>query len=213
MFRKVVLATPEEIAASLEDNQHASPINGTESTKSKSKVAGTFSDPVSRILRNRVQGYLFPYVDPDSSKDPEMDNIFSKYQDELRYICATHTLSNTPGVTLLEAEVVTGTILAKCSQNRWRKDRMFRMKTHASTLVKEVARILSTCPDRDLDDRGQALYTLERAWWAWDFSLKRAVLSGAREGFGGHSFGLIAVDCILKALEELGRMENQTDAK
>ncbi|KAF9265704.1 RdRP-domain-containing protein [Marasmius fiardii PR-910] len=195
--------------------KHAPPDNDNSNANSKSQTKAEMAllDPISRVLRDKIEGYLFPHVDPGSSKDPEMKNLFSKYRDELRYICATHTLSNTPGVALLEAEVVMGTTLAKCSQNRWRKDRMWRMKTHASTLVKEVNKILSTCPDRELDTRDQALYTLERAWYAWDLSLKRVALGEARERFGGHSFGLIALDSILKALETLGKLDQQQQSQ
>ncbi|KAK1227232.1 hypothetical protein PQX77_009776 [Marasmius sp. AFHP31] len=207
MYRKVKLATPEDIAISLEKDLADMHDQGLPSIGQ----SPTLSDPISCVLKKQVQDWLCPYVDPDSSRDPELQSIFFKYRDELRYICATHTLSNTPGVALSEAEVVMGTILAKCSQKRWRDDRMYRMKTHSEMLVKEVVKSLSTCRDRELTERDQALYWLERSWWAWDLSLKTVATSNARDRFGGHSFGLIALDCILHALEKLNDLISQED--
>ncbi|KAL0581139.1 hypothetical protein V5O48_000928 [Marasmius crinis-equi] len=204
MFRRVKLATPEDIAASLEENLKKMTLQNQ---------FPSLTDPISGVLKNKIREHLFPYVEPDGSRDAELQTMFSKYRDELRYICATHTVTNKPGATLSEAEVVMGTILDKCSQKRWRKDRMFRMKNHSSMLVKEVTKGLTTCRIKELDERDQALYSLERAWWAWDFSLKKMASSDAGERFGGHSFGLIALDCILHALEDLENLDLQEQSE
>jgi RNA-dependent RNA polymerase len=126
----------------------------------------------------------------------ELQNLFKRYTDELRYISATHTLSSTPGIRLLEAEVVIGTILAKCSQKRWRSDRIYRMRLHASTLVKDVQRNLieslgDTVPVFEL------VAGLQLAWSAWCFSLL------CRADFGANSFGLIALGTVIDCLDEL----------
>ncbi|KAF8809112.1 hypothetical protein BYT27DRAFT_7254985 [Phlegmacium glaucopus] len=113
-----------------------------------------------------------------------LETLFRRYVDELRYICATHTLSDVPGVRLLEAEVVIGTILAKCSQKRWRTNRIYRIRLHASALVQEVRRNLIESMESTVSE---LIAGLQLAWSAWDLSLRR------RNEFAANSFGLIAL--------------------
>ena len=160
---------------------------------------GPLSDPITLTLLESVQRHL-----GDSAVDDhhplELQKLFQRYTDELRYICATHTLSDTPGVRLLEAEVVIGTILAKCAQKRWRSDRIYRMRLHASTLVKDVQRNLienlgETVPVFEL------IAGLQLAWSAWGFSLR------CRTEFGANSFGLIALGTVIDCLDELEKRD------
>lgn len=153
------------------------------------------TDTLSLTLKHHIQCQFQTYIEPDGTS-ADIRKTFNKYADELRYICATHTLSNTPGVRLLEAEVVIGTILAKCSQKRWRKDRMYRMQLHASTLVREIQReLLEKLDQGSMEELGCGL---ERAWNAWDFSLRHS------KEFGANSFGLIALGVVFDCLERLG---------
>jgi RNA-dependent RNA polymerase len=176
LYRSITLDDPQPIPSN--DDGPVRPLN----------------DPISLALKKRVQYHLQPYTDPDG-KSADIAKLFGTYSEELRYICATHTLSNSPGVRLLEAEVVAGTILAKCSQKRWRKDRMYRMRLHASTLVRDIQR--NILDDLDKAPEGELLFGLERAWQAWDFSLRR------KTDFGGHSFGLIALGMVFDCLDRL----------
>ncbi|KAF8226752.1 RdRP-domain-containing protein [Tricholoma matsutake] len=153
------------------------------------------TDPISVSLSNRILPYLQPDIEPDAEKLHELVKMFGRYVDELRYICATHTISDTPGVRLLEAEVVAGTILAKCSQKRWRKDRTYRMRLHATTLVRDVQQELA--PDLEEAPRDQLIVSLMNAWYAWGYSLRRG------NDFGANSFGLITLDTIFDCLEKL----------
>jgi RNA-dependent RNA polymerase len=161
------------------------------------------SDPITSTLLESVQrpGRLgdSAIIDNHSS---ELQKLFQRYTDELRYICATHTLSNTPGARLLEAEVVIGTILAKCLQKRWRSDRIYRMRLHASTLVKDVQRNL-------IESLGDSVSVfdlnagLQLAWDAWGFSLRH------RAEFGANSFGLIALGTVIDCLDEIEKRESK----
>lgn len=154
-------------------------------------------DPISVALLAQVQPYLQESAFINQTVDV-VDKLFQTYCDELRYICATHTISNTPGVRLLEAEIVVGTILAKCSQKRWRKERIYRMRTHTGTLVWDVQHGLLENPDTK--STSELVHGLSLAWNAWDLSLRR------QNDFGANSFGLIALSTIfdcLKALNEL----------
>lgn len=155
----------------------------------------TAFDPITSALQPYISQF---FQDPRPSYEIE-SVVFVKYVEELRYISLTHTLTNTPGVNLLEAEIVAGTILAQCSQKRWRKDRIRRMTLHTLSLVGEVSKKLVGEIDEDEDEKYDMLRdALERSWFGWKLSLKRG---GA---FGAHSFGLIALGCVLDCLEQLG---------
>lgn len=152
------------------------------------------TDPLSMALRGRVCDLIGAAVQPTGDFS-DTERTYHTYCDELRYICATHTLSNTPGVRLLEAEVVAGTILAKCSQKRLRKDRIHQMRLHAGTLVRDVQRdFLETFDDAGHDEM---LAGLQRAWRAWYFSQTKG------NEFGASSFGLIALGVIFDCLDRL----------
>jgi RNA-dependent RNA polymerase len=157
------------------------------------------SDPITLTLLESVQRHLGDSAVVDNHPS-ELQKLFQRYTDELRYICATHTLSVMPGIRLLEAEVVIGTILAKCSQKRWRSDRIYRMRLHASNLVKDIQRNL-------IESLGDAVPVyeliagLQLAWSAWGFSLRR------RADFGANSFGLIALGTVIDCLDELEKRD------
>ena len=159
------------------------------------------SDPITLTLLESVQSHLGDSAFLENHLiEIQLEKLFQRYTDELRYICATHTLSVTPGIRLLETEVVIGTILAKCSQKTWRSDRIYRMRLHASKLVEDIQRNL-------IESLGDAVPVykliagLQLAWSAWGFSLSR------RADFGANSFGLIALGTVIDCLDELEKRE------
>lgn len=163
-----------------------------------SLTPGIFVISITSVLEPLVKSYISK--EPDD--DDDMRLLFQRYRNELRYITVTHTLSNQPDVRLSEEEVVVGTIIAQCSQNRWRKERIERLKLHSSTLVSDTRRALlpqtrrSPLLDKDARDG------LRKAWNAWNFAAKE--LAWSQEGcFGYNSFGMIALNVILDCLDAL----------
>jgi len=157
------------------------------------------SDPISVALLAQVQPHLHESAFTETYTS-EVGQLFRTYCDELRYICATHTVSNTPGVRLSEAEVVLGTIIAKCSQKRWRKERKERMRRHTGTLVLDIQRGLLKTTDSPL----RLIHGLGLAWSAWGLSLRH------RNDFGANSFGLIALNSIFDCLKALNKQSAST---
>ncbi|PCH37887.1 hypothetical protein WOLCODRAFT_65369 [Wolfiporia cocos MD-104 SS10] len=154
------------------------------------------SDSISMVLRPHIQNQLGRSQNREQDVDA-MAGLFRRYVEELRYISMTHALSDAPDVRLSEEEVVVGAIMAKCSQKRWRTDRMYRMRLHASNLVREIGQSLfhaETDPPLSAELQ-QGLY---RAWCAWEFATTH------KEVFGGNSFGLIALGVVLDVLQKLG---------
>ncbi|KAI0373002.1 RdRP-domain-containing protein [Pilatotrama ljubarskyi] len=157
------------------------------------------SDVISLALRPFVEGQLHYFYNADRNV-AEMKALFLKYEQELRYICVTHALSDAPDIRLREEEVVVGTILAVCSQQRWRKDRMHRMRLHSSELVRDVKRRLYQPADVLNPEQGELLYGLSQAWLAWDFGMRNRTVFGAR------SFSLVALGVVLDTLTKLGSL-------
>ena len=176
MFRRITLPDDPQPLPQSDDHQQLS------------------QHPISLFLEPMIVPHL--HGTPDEGESAEVLQIFRRYVDELQYICATHTISTTPGVRLLEAEVVSGTILAKCSQKRWRKDRMYRMRLHAATLVRDVQR--QFVEDFKTADHFQLTYGLEKAWQGWTLSQRRG------NAFGANSFGLISLGVVFDCLDKLG---------
>ena len=129
-------------------------------------------------------------VDGPGGWDEEINGLFERYVKELRYICTTHTLSNTPGIKMSEAEVVAGTILAQCSRRRFKKDRIDRMGLHVQTLVQDIKRGFQV-------EHGDPALQLKRAWKGWQFSRKW------ENTFGVNSFGLVALEVLFKCLDDM----------
>ncbi|EMD38185.1 hypothetical protein CERSUDRAFT_113336 [Gelatoporia subvermispora B] len=157
-------------------------------------------DSISKALRPYIEAQLHTFHHKNDQFE-ETKSLFSRYLDELRYICVTHALSEAPEVRLTEEEVVVGVIMARCSQHRWRTERQYRMRLHVSTLVGDISRKLRFArPARAEEEpsRPQLLEGLSRAWLAWDFSTRHA------EFFGAKSFGLITLGVILNLLGDLG---------
>ncbi|KAJ3576204.1 hypothetical protein NP233_g613 [Leucocoprinus birnbaumii] len=153
-------------------------------------------DPISQVLREKVEYYIGDLVLPTQEFSRDLMSLYQSYREELNYIRSTHTVSNTPGAKLLEAEVVVGTILAKCSQKRWRSDRIYRMRLHMTTQVKEVKNEL--LQQKEQHEHSELVDGLQRAWRAWEYSQTREFFEE-----GSNSFGFIALDVILDILERL----------
>ncbi|KAI0775229.1 RdRP-domain-containing protein [Trametes elegans] len=164
------------------------------------------SDSISQVLKPSINRYLGRCINVDQEVEA-LEPLFRYYAEELRYICLTHALSDHSDVRLSEEEVAIGTILAKCTQPRWRKDRMHRMRVHASQLVQHVTRWRLRAPvDKDAPE-DEVVGALRRGWLAWDYGMRNRAVFGAR------SFGLIALGVICDMLERLGQLEDGEESE
>lgn len=157
------------------------------------------TDPISLALKPYIEQQLHHFRNEDKDVS-EMHSLFQRYVDELRYISVTHSLSDAPDACLMEEEIVVGTILAQCSQHRWRTDRTYRMRLHSSVLVRDIRNKLSACTE-DEPTKGNLRFGLSQGWLAWDFGTRNKAI------FGAKSFGLIALGVVFNMLEKLGGFE------
>jgi RNA-dependent RNA polymerase len=100
MFRGLSLPTKDELADYAKELEDKLPV---------------FQDNVSTRVMYEVRRFI-PNCSPTQMEPEWLSKLFQHYLNEMRYICATHTLSNFSGTRLMEEEVVIGTILAECSQ-------------------------------------------------------------------------------------------------
>jgi RNA-dependent RNA polymerase len=136
----------------------------------------------------------------------EMCSLYQTYSRELSYLCSIHSLSTK--IPLTEEEVVTGTIVARCSQpvcrllfwiftdanecwQRMRQDVIAAMRRSSTSLCAITREGIEGSGDIAIED------VVERAWTAW----KVAVAVGG--SFGAKSFALLALDVMFSCLRKM----------
>jgi RNA-dependent RNA polymerase len=127
----------------------------------------------------------------------EMWELLGNYKSQLQTICADHTLSYAKDAMLTEEEAVVGTIVAKCSQPRKRKDLMSKMREQTANLVDDTIQQIAG------EDGILPTKTLERAWVAY----RLAVLEGEYETFGARSFAWVALSQVFDAIKVIEQAE------
>ncbi|THH29583.1 hypothetical protein EUX98_g4606 [Antrodiella citrinella] len=166
----------------------------------KKRIASqpTLSDNISQALKPYIVRHLGDFVNKDADV-AQVQTLFCGYVDELSYTCLTHSISESPDSRLEEEEIVIGTILADCTQSRYRSDLAYRMRMHADMVVRSIKRKLYQ-PNLHAEpfDAGAARYGLSQAWLAWDFGMRN------RASFGANSFSFIALNVMLDILERFG---------
>ncbi|KAH9843166.1 RdRP-domain-containing protein [Rhodofomes roseus] len=181
MFRNIALLDPSSLPPATAPNAKTRPL----------------SDAISLQLKPCIEEQL-RHFDNDEGEVGEMSTLFQRYAEELRFICMTHSLSEAPEMRLTEEEAAIGTIVAKCSQKRWRSDRTHNMNVHASMLARDISNKFFHQTSEVVPTTGELRYGLSQAWLAWDFSARN------KAAFGANTFGLIALRVIFNTLELLG---------
>ncbi|GBE78383.1 RNA dependent RNA polymerase-domain-containing protein [Sparassis latifolia] len=149
-------------------------------------------DYVRLAVEDRV-GQFLPLQDITFNDDVIIGlwELFHSYVSQLRAICTDNTLSHTRSAMLTEEEAVIGTIVAKCSQPRKRKDLMSQMREQTSVLINGMRAEISGDEDMTPDE------SLERAWIAYKVALIETNYFGAR------SFAWIALGEIFDAIRNI----------
>ena len=116
--------------------------------------------------------------------------LFDRYIAELKTICASHTISYRRDAMLTEEEAAVGTIVARTSQPRHRRDMISKLRDQTGLQVKGVRNELVSEED-GFETR------LRRAWALWRVTQEERDLTGAR------TLGLIALGIIFDTIKEL----------
>ncbi|KAF8259784.1 RNA dependent RNA polymerase-domain-containing protein [Lactarius quietus] len=189
MFRSITLRDPSE------------PIDGFPAIPPG--TVAPLEDPITRTLAPLIQSTLNTTAQaPPATEIPQPQELHATYVREMRYICATHTLVDSPDVRLKEEEVVLGTILATTTQPRWRQDRAFRMRLHSGALVRDIrAQMVPKAEEGEpTDDEMRAGLPIAWQMWCWA-QHHRDTDKEFIEGFS-----LIALGAVLDCLRRLGAL-------
>ena len=152
------------------------------------------------IIRTVVKSHVDNFINTQPLEKAivqEVLQLFNRYASELLLICTTNSLTFTRSAILTEEEVIVGTISAKCSQPRKRKDMMAKLREHTNTLVTSIREDLLGDDDFPLEDG------LMRAWVAWEISVVE------RDKFGGNSFGWVALGAIFEAIRDIEERDKE----
>jgi RNA-dependent RNA polymerase len=151
------------------------------------------SDPLESAVERRVAEFIS--IDPDSNSVRLAIESLGRYSVELQGICACNALQRHKNAMLSEEEAVVGTIVAKCSQKRKRRDAIAQLREQTSYLINCLREELSGDEGSSLDD------WLATAWAAWKVSRH------FKDRFGALSFGWVALGEVfdaMKAIEQEG---------
>lgn len=146
-------------------------------------------DRLESAVEDRVAEFII--VDPNSNLVKLVIESLNRYSIELQGICACNAIQRQKDAMLSEEEAVIGTIAAKCSQPRRRKDAIAQLREQTGYLVKSVRDDLSG------DDNTSQYEWLETAWAAWKVSRH------LKDRFGAHSYGWIALGEVFDAMKAI----------
>ena len=138
-----------------------------------------------------VCGRVTEFIDVDVDDDHRIRafNLFERYTAELKTICVSHTISYRRDAMLTEEEAVVGTIVARTSQPRQRRDMISKLRDQTNLEVKGVRNEL-------ISEEDGFKTKLEKAWALW------RVTQEERESMGARTLGLIALGVIFDTIEE-----------
>jgi hypothetical protein len=146
-------------------------------------------DPLESAVEHRIAEFIS--VDPDSNSVRIAIESLGRYSVELQSICSCNALQRHKSAMLSEEEAVVGTIVAKCSQRRKRRDAIAQLREQTSYLVKYVREELSG------DDDSSQYDWLATAWAAWKVSRQ------LKDRFGAHSYGWLALGEVFDAMKAI----------
>jgi RNA-dependent RNA polymerase len=147
-------------------------------------------DPFESAVESRVAEFII-VDDPHSEYAKLAIESLDRYSVELQGICACNAIQRQKATTLSEEEAVVGTIVAKCSQKRRRRDAISQLREQTSFLVKGIRDELSG------DDDSSQYDWLATAWTAWKVSRH------LKDCFGAHSYGWIALGEVFDAMRAI----------
>ena len=140
--------------------------------------------------------------EPPAAEIPQAEALHARYVREMRYICVTYTLVDSPDVRLKEEEVVLGVILATTTQPRWRSDRAQRMRVHSGALVRDMRAQIVRKADEDEPTEEEQRVGLLTAWDMWCWAQHH------RDKDFIEGFSLIALGVVLDCLKRLGALSD-----
>ena len=146
------------------------------------------NDEVDIAVYGRINDFIDADVDRADHRDHAL-RLFERYAAELKTICASHTISYRRDAMLTEEEAAVGTIVAKTSQPRHRRDMISKLRDQTNLQVKGVRNEL-------ISEEDGFETKLAKAWALWKVTREE------RESMGANTLGLIALGLIFDTIKE-----------
>jgi RNA-dependent RNA polymerase len=156
-------------------------------------------DAISQAIAPLVQHTLEITAETPEAENTEAKGLYDRFLREMRYVCTTHTLLDLPDVQLTEEEVVLGVILAKSTQPRLRKDRAYRVRLQAETLVRDIRARIAPAEEGQRTEKDYR-DCLRKAWAMWGWAQHH------RDNEYIESFSLIVLGIVLDCLKQLSAL-------
>ncbi|KAK2461790.1 hypothetical protein APHAL10511_006253 [Amanita phalloides] len=157
----------------------------------ETNIHPSISDDIIVEINSLVDEYIGQQSFVSEETVTMIEQIYERYISELRAICVTLALSHSHSSSLTEEEAFMGTIVAKTSQPRKRKDLTSKLREQTDILVRGVKEELGGDDETPLEE------VLERAWLAWDHAVSKGM------SFGAQSFGWIALHGIFDTARQI----------
>lgn len=145
------------------------------------------NDQIDIAVYGRILDFIDGDVDPDYRAHAFV--LFDRYTAELKMICVSHTISYRRDAMLTEEEAAVGTIVAKTSQPRHRRDVISKLRDKTSYQVKGVRNEL-------ISEEDGFETKLGKAWALW------RVTQEERDVMGARNLGLIALGIIFDTIRD-----------
>ena len=149
-------------------------------------------DRIDVAVRDRITAFIDADVDNDHRIRAFL--LLETYSAELQTTCISHTISDRRDAMLTEEEAVVGTIVARTSQPRHRRDMISRLRDQTNLQVKGVRNVL-------ISEEDGFKTKLEKAWALW------RVAQEERESMGARALGLIALGIIFDTIKEFEELK------
>jgi RNA-dependent RNA polymerase len=202
LFREIKLPALEKVRRVWRHQRHHLRQEDTDEDSLVNRLERTaiadIVDDIDQAVCDRISQFIRPEIDDDYMV--HVSQLFDIYASSLRTICTSNALSFARDAMLTEEEAVIGTIVAKSSQPRRRKDMMSKLREQTSSLVKTIRHDLAGDEDHFAGNENYARETaLRHAWTCWRLTLME------KDTFGAQSLGFIALGMIfdtIKAIED-----------
>ncbi|KAH8120135.1 RdRP-domain-containing protein [Phellopilus nigrolimitatus] len=152
----------------------------------------SLDDALIETVRHRVTHFVYT-LKISSEQKSHINDLFWKFSEQLKHFCSTFTMSRSRHSRLSEEEAFIGTIKARTSQPKRRKELISKLREHTAQLVTDI-RFELAGGDEFTDHK-----RLRVAWAAWELSLKNV----KEKRFGARSFSWVALGAIFDAIKSI----------
>ncbi|KAF8507373.1 RNA dependent RNA polymerase-domain-containing protein [Hysterangium stoloniferum] len=192
MFREIKVPDVSVSADIPETHRHRRGKNEERDLESEFTALSLESLPLNDAISSPLHHKLMSHVHLDHTRGLQaISGLFDHFSAELQHIGYSCSLSQHGGRRLTEEELLMGTIMAKTTQPRIRKDIMASMREETTILVQGALKELQGSQNDTI------LEWANRAWMAWKVSLMKKRMFGAR------SFGYMALYAIFEVIQAL----------